>query len=118
MVNLLAYHKMKFLCHLLLKKRFRVIFYDLSKTGKPAILSIIIPECSDAYEVDYKMSQPLSALFDEEYMDLSYDILLQKCQSVYNALKITEEQAKNIEVAMRDQVRSRSGFVIGLGDSI
>ena len=87
-----------------------IFFQDLSRTGKPALLSII-PEYSDTYVVDHSvMSEPLSALFSEEYMDLSYDILLQKCESVYNALKITEEQARNVEVATRDQACSKEWF--------
>ena len=92
------------------KEEISSFFQDLSRTGKPALLSII-PEYSDTYVVDHSvMSEPLSALFGEEYMDLSYDILLQKCESVYNALKITEEQARNIEGATRDQAFSKKWF--------
>ena len=53
----------------------------LSKTGKPALLSII-PEYSDAYLLDYKLlSSPLLALFEAECMGLPYDDLLQKCEA-------------------------------------
>ena len=46
-------------------------FHDLSKIGKPALLSIM-PEYSDAYVLDYGvLSVPISALFTEECMALS-----------------------------------------------
>ena len=87
-----------------------MFFHNLSKTGKPALLSII-PEHSDAYIMDYSMlSTPLSNLFAEECMALSYSDLLKKCESVFASLKVTEDQAKHIESATREQAQSTVWF--------
>ena len=91
-----------------------IFFQDLSRTGKPALLSII-PEYSDTYVVDHSvMSEPLSALFSEEYMDLSYDILLQKCESVYNALKSLKSKPETLRLLHVTKRVLRNGFVIEL----
>ena len=65
--------------------------------GKTALLSII-PECYiDACILDYSMlSVPLSTLFEEEYMALLCNVLLQNGWLTFNSLKITEAQAKKI----------------------
>ena len=69
--------------------------YDaLSKTAeKPALLSITPGYC-DQYVVDYSvMSSPLTALFQESYLDLPYNELLLKCEDVVNNLTFTDQQA-------------------------
>lgn len=63
---------------------------------------------------DSVMSEPLSALFSEEYMDLSYDILLQKCESVYNALKSPKSKPEILRVLHATKRLLRNGFVIEL----
>ncbi len=56
-------------------------FQELSKTGKPVLLSII-PEYCDDYIVDHSQcSLPLSNLFDPE-AKLSYTDLLLKCEDI------------------------------------
>jgi hypothetical protein len=85
-------------------------FHNLSKTGKPALLSII-PEHSDAYVMDYNLlSTPLSNLFAEECMALSYNDLLERCESAFTSIKVTEDQAKHIESATHDQAQSTVWF--------
>ena len=49
------------------------------------VASPLNPEYSDHSVA----SQPLSTSFEEECMNLSYDVPLRKCESVYNTLKIT-----------------------------
>ena len=75
--------------------------HNLSKPGKPALLSII-PEHSDAYVMDYNLlSTPLSNLFAEECMALSYNDLIERYESAFTSIKVTEDQAKHIESATR-----------------
>ena len=66
-------------------------FYSaLSKVGKPVILSIV-PKFCDAYiplQSKGVLPQPISDLFKEDYLALSYLDLLQKCEDVFNTLAI------------------------------
>ena len=84
--------------------------YELSKTGKPALLSIL-PDYCDEYVVDHSiLSLPLSALFEASSLDLSYRDLLKKCEDVFESLKITKEQARNIEASTCDQAQFKNWF--------
>ena len=61
--------------------------------------------------MDYSMlSIPLSNLFADKCMALSYSDLLKRCESVFASLKVTEDQAKHIESATRDQAQSTVWF--------
>lgn len=92
------------------EEEMKTFFKELSKTGKPALLSIIQEHCDD-YVQDYStLSTPLSALFEESCMSLPYSDLLKKCELVFNNLTITEDQAKNIECTTREQARSKLWF--------
>ena len=91
-------------------------FYKLlSKTGKPAILSLQ-QEYSDAYILDYsKLSTPLCFLFDEKYLDLPYPELLERCEEVFEMIQMSTSQAKNIEIVTQAQVRSKLWFIYRAG---
>ena len=47
-------------------------------------------------------------------MDLPYDLLVEKCEFVYN-LTITIAQTKNIEVATRTQIHCKEWFLYRAG---
>ena len=97
------------------KERIDSFIHELSKTGKPALLSILLGYC-DEYVVDHSvLSLPLSALFDPSAMDLPYCDLLKKCEEVFKSLMITNEQARNIEVSTRDQAQSKTWFRYRVG---
>jgi hypothetical protein len=52
--------------------------------------------------MDYNLlSTPLSNLFAEECMALSYNDLIERCESAFTSIKVTEDQAKHIESATR-----------------
>lgn len=85
-------------------------FNELSENGKPALLAIV-PDFCDSYIVDNSMlSAPLSLLFDYQCTELQYDDLMIKCESVFESLAITPEQARNIEVITRAQALSKVWF--------
>ncbi len=65
-------------------------FYEaLSKTGKPAVLSLH-PDYSDSYVLDHsKLSTPLSSLLNEECSELPYDELLVKCEEVFEKIQLS-----------------------------
>jgi len=92
------------------KERIDGFIHEMSKTGKPALLSILPGYC-DEYVMDHSvLSLPLSALFDPSAMDLPYCDLLKKCEEVFESLTITNEQARNIEASTRDQAQSKTWF--------
>ena len=92
------------------KEKIESFLHLLSKTGKPALLSIL-PDYCDEYVVDHSvLSPPLHLLFEASAMDLSYSDLINKCEDVFESLKITKEQASNIEASTRDQAKSKTWF--------
>ena len=60
----------------------------LSKTGKPALLSLHL-KYSDAYILDHtKLSTPLSSLFNERCSELLYPELLIQCEEAFNRIQV------------------------------
>ena len=92
-------------------------FYQaLSKVdGKPAILSLH-PDYSNSYLLDHnKLSAPLSSIFDESCIELSYHLLLKKCEDVFQMIQVSKQQAKNIEIITRSQVQSKLWYIYKSG---
>ncbi len=87
------------------------LFSDLLKSGKkPAILSIVTGY-EDMFKVDHaELSSPLSNLYQEDYLSKSYIDLLEQCETVFDSISISHKQATNIEVATRDQAKSKLWF--------
>ena len=89
-------------------------FYTyLSKTkGSPVVLSHT-PEFSDKYIPVNKITgfpKPLTELFEEDAIKLSYSDLLAKCDEVYNNYVFTSDEAKLVESHTREQSNSRIWF--------
>ena len=75
-------------------------FFDksLTETGKSVILSLI-PGFSDSFiplSVKGIIPKPLTDLYKDEHLNLSYPELLNKCEEVYNSYSITSEMAKTV----------------------
>ena len=88
---------------------------ELSKTGKHALLSVLPGHCEE-YIVDHTLlSLPLSSLYESDAMDLPYQYLLKKCDSVFSNLKVTDDQARTIEISTRDQAQSKTWFCFRAG---
>ena len=88
-------------------------FYSaLAQAGKPVILSIV-PGFCDAYiplQLKCVLPPPLSDLYKEKYLDLSYLDLLQKCEDVFKTLSVSSSQAKEVEKNTRGQSLSKTWF--------
>ena len=56
------------------------------------------------------LPRPLTDLFKEEYMDLSYPDLFHKYEELFHTIKITPAQAKSIEEKTRGQFLSKVWF--------
>ena len=88
-------------------------FYkSLSETGKPVILSLI-PRFSDSFiplSVKGIIPKPLTDLYKDEHLDISYPELLNKCERVYNSYSITSEMAKNVAKKTQGQALSKICF--------
>ena len=93
------------------------LFYkNLSEAGKPVILSLI-PGFSDSFiplSVKGIIPKPLTDLFKDEYLNLSYSELLKKCEEVYNSYSITSEMVKNVARAKHYQKSGSSNDLGGL----
>ena len=83
-------------------------FRELSQAGtQPGILSLI-PEYSHPYIPKTSLPefpQPLTALYDPNFLKLGYDELLQKCESVN--VVITSSMASSIENETKQQSKSK-----------
>ncbi len=63
------------------------------------------------FKVDHaELSSPLSNLYQEDYLSKSYIDLLEQCETVFDSISISHKQATNIEVATRDQAKSKLWF--------
>ena len=87
------------------------LFKDLSHAGNPVILSIVppysekfVPQSLDC------LPKPLTDLFDETFLDISYPELLEKSHETFTKLKITAEHANMLEKATRSQSNSTLWF--------
>ena len=77
------------------------LYEDLSKTGEPALLSII-PEYCDKYIVNSnkELPTPLSDLFQSHLMEMSYDELMCECEKVFSKLEVSVAEAKKVEIVV------------------
>ena len=91
-------------------------FYEaLSKTGKPALLSLL-SKYSDSYIVDYsKLSMQLASLFDEKCLELPYNELLEKCEEAFDKIQVSTSQTRNIKTATQTQAQLKIWFIYRAG---
>ena len=88
------------------------LFKTLSETGKPAILSIV-PGFCEAYvplQVKGDLPSPLSNLYNESFLNLTYPALLSKCEEAYEDLSICSNQVELVENKTRKQSNSKIWF--------
>ena len=84
------------------------LFKALYETGsKPGILSLIAPYSDDLTPQPMKENFPpvLTELRDDDAMHLNFSELLKQCQNT--VISVTEEQAKAVEKATREQSNSK-----------
>ena len=87
------------------------LFSNLSQSGKKTATLSIVTGFADMYKVDDKiLSKPFSCLYRESCLRMSYTELLKECESAFDSISISEEQAVNIEVASRDQSITKAWF--------
>ena len=87
-------------------------FQQLNAAGKPAILSLV-PEYASRYMplVDTgELPKPLTNLFVEAYLELTYEELLDKCEDVLSNVSLTYLQCQAIEKYTRQQCLSKIWF--------
>ena len=88
------------------------LFSDLATAGKPAILSLVsgfsdknVPLCEKNM-----LPRPLTDLFKDEYLELSYPDLLVKCEELFATIEVTSAQAKCIEKKTKGQSLNKIWF--------
>ncbi|CAC5403234.1 unnamed protein product [Mytilus coruscus] len=93
-------------------------FSSLSRTGtRPVILSLV-PQFAHMYRpkvLDRKYPTVLSELYTENCGSLQSNELLKQCEEVFHTIKVTEEEAKNCELATRDQAKAKQWFNFRIG---
>jgi len=58
----------------------------------------------DMFKIDYDtVSEPFSHLYKESGLKMSYTELVAECECVFETIQLSEEQARNVEMASRDQ---------------
>ena len=92
------------------------LFSDLAEAGKPATSSL-----APAFSHNYvplcgrnTLPRPVTDLFKEKYMNLSYPDLLDKPEALFHIIKITPAQAKCIEERQESSFLARYDFNKGL----
>ena len=88
------------------------LYREIPKSEKPVLLSIIPGYCDNFVPLCEQglLPKPLTDLYREEYLHLSYIDLLTKCEAHFTEIKITVEQVKNVEEKTREQAASRLWF--------
>ena len=56
------------------------------------------------------LPQPLTALYNEQYLNIGFQELLQQAERVFNELKISAEEAEAVEESTTDQSSSKQWF--------
>ena len=81
------------------------LYKEISKGGKPVLLSVVpgfcnnyIPRCEKGV-----LPLPLTSVFDNGMLEATYVDLLVKCEEVFSHLAITSQQAQILEEATMNQ---------------
>lgn len=88
------------------------LYHELSKTGKPVLLSLVPDFCKDYIPTCEQgiLPLPLTDIFKEEMLEAGYMDLLQVCEDVFDNLSISSEQARKLEESTRKQSQSKLWF--------
>ena len=88
------------------------LYQTLSESGKPVILSIVPPHSDMFVPSSSSDSFPrtLTSLYNEDLLHVSYPELMNKCDDVFQHLKIRRQQAENLEKATRGQLKNKLWF--------
>ena len=77
----------------------------IQTSGKPSLLSLVsgMNQSFVPRYVSGELPKPLTHLYDEKALSLSFSDLLQKCESIYDGVTVSAAQAKLVEEATRKQ---------------
>lgn len=88
-------------------------YLKLSKLKVKPVLLSLISGFNDAYVPKYVsgiLPKPLTYLYDEEALSMSFPDLLRKCDEIYDTVSISVEQASAVEQETRKQSDSKVWF--------
>ena len=75
----------------------------IQTSGKPSLLSLV-SDMDQSFVPRYvsgELPKPLTHLYDEKALSLSFSDLLQKCESIYDGVTVSAAQAKLVEEAVK-----------------
>jgi len=78
-------------------------------SGKPSLFSLV-SGMNQSFIPKYVSRKPLTYLYDEKALSLSFSDLLQKCKDIYDSVAVSVAQAKWVEEATRKQSNSKIWF--------
>ena len=82
------------------------LYSQLQSANPNACILSVVPGYSGAFVPTIRLSTlpPLmSSYFSAEKMDLPFSDLIEQCDTVFNSLSVTCEQAQNLEMKTREQ---------------
>ena len=86
------------------------LYSQLQSANPNACILSVVPGYSGAFVPTIRLSTlpPLmSSYFSAEKMDLPFSDLIEQCDTVFNSLCVTSEQAQNLEMKTREQSKSK-----------
>ncbi|CAL9699753.1 unnamed protein product [Knipowitschia caucasica] len=94
------------------------LFKELHVTEKKPVLLALVPGYSKYFRpeaLDKKYPTPLSGLYDETFATTPSEPLLRHCESIFENITMTEEEATNCEADTRAQSKSKKWFTFRTG---
>lgn len=86
-------------------------FYDelWNTNTKPVVLSTIEPYCSEYIPRTVSAEFPLALgdLYDSKLLAATQDVVREHCANLYKSLNVTSEQANNVQIATRQQSKTK-----------
>ena len=92
-------------------EEYNCLYRTLSESN--AVILSITPGYSEPFipkSVSQAVPKPLTSLYNEDYLKLTYPELLSKCDEQFSKLVLTKEQTQNVEEITRAQASSRIWF--------
>eukprot|EP00117_Sycon_ciliatum_P019190 scpid45373/ scgid17476/ PHD finger protein ING1; Protein INHIBITOR OF GROWTH 1 len=92
------------------------LYGNLCQAGKPSLLSLV-PGFCDRYVPSKPEGYPpiLDLLYEPDMLDASFGDLLVRCEAVFPAVCVSEEEARAVEQATRNQADSKAWFEFRAG---
>ena len=99
------------------KTELRTFYSSLMESEKKPAIPKILPGFTDKFKPDAIQYEKkiLTKLYSEDFVSLSFEDLLIKCNNIYEKITITQKDALNIESQIRNQAKSSKWYELRAG---